>query len=157
MFRWSSFVLNPQPASDIIHFEESGAMSLGDSVWPVEQDSIIYKHQLFPLCSTEKRAAGIIYYRLSIPSGINLDCWSMHPAITKMEKNNSSVTGNLNLRPCPWNLNSVIDCHTSNLRQHSWAKNQATDFEIHLNLCIFPKHFFSFCCFLPHLICAVKM
>ena len=32
MFRWSSFVLNPEPASDVIGLEESGNMSLDDSV-----------------------------------------------------------------------------------------------------------------------------
>ena len=99
MFKWSSSILNPEPASDIIWLEESGTMSLEDSVC-VEQVSIIYQHQLSTLCSNENRAAVIIYYHMSIPSGIDLDHCSMHPAITKIE-NNISLKWGLNLRPCP--------------------------------------------------------
>ena len=32
MFRWSFFVLNPKPASDDIRLDESGTMSLDNSV-----------------------------------------------------------------------------------------------------------------------------
>ena len=64
-------VLNPEPASDIIQLEESGTKSLDDSIWPVEQASIIYQHQLSVLCSNENRAAMNIYYHISIPSGID--------------------------------------------------------------------------------------
>ena len=70
MFTWSFSVLNPRPASDIIRLEELGTMRLDNSVWPVEQGSIIYQHQLSTLCLNENRAAVIIYYRVSIPSGI---------------------------------------------------------------------------------------
>ena len=44
------------------------------------------EHQLSTLCSNENREALIVYSHLSIPSGINLDCCSTHPAITKIEK-----------------------------------------------------------------------
>ena len=32
MFRWSSSILNPEPASDVIQFEELGTMSLYNSL-----------------------------------------------------------------------------------------------------------------------------
>ena len=86
MFRWSSSILNPETASDIIQLEELGTMSLNDSVWPVEQASITYQHQLSTLCFNKNRAAMIIYYHMSIPSGIYLDGCSIHPTITEIEK-----------------------------------------------------------------------
>ena len=90
-------------------------MSLNDSVWPVEQGSNMYQHQLATLCLNENRAAMIIYYYMSIPSGINLDlCW-MHPEITEIEKTISVFMGGLNLQPCPWNINLVIYWYANNL------------------------------------------
>ena len=85
MFRCSSSFLNPEPTSDIIWLEESGKTSLEDSVWPVEQASIIYQHHLSTLCNNEKRAALFIYYHMSITSKIDLDGCSMHPTITDIE------------------------------------------------------------------------
>ena len=86
MFRWSSWVLNYEPASDIIQLEELGSMSFEDSFWPVEQASIICQHQLSSLCSNDNRAAVIIYYHVEVPSGIDLDRWSTHPTIKEIEK-----------------------------------------------------------------------
>ena len=86
MLRWSHSVLNPEPANDIIGLEEKCTMSLVDSILPVEQASIIYQHQLSALCSNENKAAMIIYYYMSVPSRINLDHCSMHPAITEIKK-----------------------------------------------------------------------
>ena len=65
--------------------EESGTISLNDSVGPVEQASIIYQHQLSTLCSNENKKTVIMYYHMSIPSGINLDCCSTHPTTMKIE------------------------------------------------------------------------
>ena len=83
--------------------------------------SLHFEHLLFTVCLNENRAAVIIYYRVSIPSGINLDHCSKHPAIRKIEKqNNFSLKGNegLNLQTCPCNLNLVADGHTNNLSHH---------------------------------------
>ena len=68
MFRWSSSTLNPKPASDIIWLEDLDTM-----------------------CYNENRAPGIFYCHKSIPTGIDLDHCSTHPAIMKIEKNNFSV------------------------------------------------------------------
>ena len=56
-----------------------------------------------------------------IPSGIDLDPCSMHLAITEIEKNQFQCNGCLNLRPCHWDHNLVIDWHTNNLSHHSLA------------------------------------
>ena len=82
MFKWSSSVLNPEPASDIICLEESGAMSRNDSVGPVELAFIIFQDLLSTLGSNEDRAAAIIHHHVTIPSGIDLDHCTTHPEIT---------------------------------------------------------------------------
>ena len=105
MYRWTSSVLNPEPASAIIQLEESGILSLDDSIWPVEQASIIYQVQLSYLCSNENRAAVIIYCHMSIIYGVDLDRCSIHPAITKIEKQFQCNGGGVNLQPSPWDLN----------------------------------------------------
>ena len=60
--------------------------SFDDSVWPVEQAFIKYQHQLSTLCSNENRGPMIIYYHMLIPTEIDLDHYSSHPAITEIEK-----------------------------------------------------------------------
>ena len=74
-------------------------MSLKDSDWPVTQASIKYQHQLSMLSLNENRAAMIIYYHVSIYSGIDLDHYYMHAIITEIEKT-ISVQRGLNLQPC---------------------------------------------------------
>ena len=79
-------VFNPEPASDIIQLVELDTMCPDYSVWPVEQRYIIYQLQFSSLCWNENRAAVIMYYPMSIPSGIDLDLCSTHPAISEIEK-----------------------------------------------------------------------
>ena len=110
--------MNPEPAIDTIQLKESNIISLNNSVWPVDQASILYQHRLSTLCLNKNRAAIIIYYHVSVPLGIDLDHCSTHPAITEIEKQ-YQCNGGLNPQPCPWDLNLVIEWHTSN---HSWAK-----------------------------------
>ena len=101
MFRWSSSALNPEPASENVHVEESGTISLNNLVWPVDQASIIYQHQLSSLCSN---AAVIIYYHMSIPSGIDFDHFSAFLKIMEIEKKFHCSRG-LNLWHCSWDFN----------------------------------------------------
>ena len=130
IFRWSSSILNSEPSSDVIQLEELSTMSLYDSVWQVEKSSIIYQHQLSTLGSKENRAVVIIYYHISIPSGINLDCCSMHPTIMEIDKKKQfQCNGGLNLCPCPWDINLVIYWLTDNLSYQGWAKNKSSFFE----------------------------
>ena len=56
----------------------------------------------------------------SIPSGINLDSYSMHPAIKQIQQTQYQCNGGLNLWPCPWDLNLVIAWNTNNLSHHGW-------------------------------------
>ena len=130
MFRWSSSTLNTEQASDIIRLEELGTMSLDDLVWPVEHACIIFQHQLSTLSLNKNRAAVIIYYNMSIPSGFDLDCCSMHPSIMDMEKNVSVW----HLKPCPWDLNLVIDWHTYNLSHKKFAEENVQKIQ---NMCNF--------------------
>ena len=91
MFRWYSSVLNPEPASEIIWLEESGTMSLDDSVRAVEQASITYQLQLSTLCSNENRAA-VIIITCQFPLELTLDHCSTHPAIMEIEKQFQCMT-----------------------------------------------------------------
>ena len=97
---------------------ESSTMSHNNSVWTVVHVGM-----------KENRAAMIIYYRLSIPSGIELDQYSMHPPIMVMEKQ-FQFNKVLNPWPCPWDLNLVIDWHINNLSYHCWVIfNQPVDLQ----------------------------
>ena len=81
------------------------------------------------LCSNKNRATIIIYYYVSIISGIDVDCCSTHPAITEIEKNIFRV--NLAL------VNLVIDWRTYNLSHHDWARI----FSLPENIISFDKDF----------------
>ena len=55
MFRWSSSILNPKPASDVIRLEESGTVSLNDSVYQLSK--IPFALNICCLCTIQLRTA----------------------------------------------------------------------------------------------------
>ena len=100
---------------------QSPKLSVHNLVWPVEQVSIIYQHQLSTSSWNENKASQVIFYQMSIPSGIDLDHCSTHPTITENKKKQFQGNWGLNLPPCPWDLSLAIDWHTNNLSHHGRA------------------------------------
>ena len=94
--------------------------SLDNSDQLVEQASIILWTSVV-YSSNENRAVVIIYYHMSIPSGIDLDRCSTHPAITEIEKNYFSLTRGLNLDlPLRFQLSDLLN--TYNLSHMAWLR-----------------------------------
>ena len=101
--------------------EVSGNMSLDDSVWPVEQASIIYINiNISCLLCVKMRTEQLwlFFITCQCPLESTVIIVLCNPQSQKLKKQYQG-NGGLNLQPCPWDFNFVIDWH--NLSHNGWA------------------------------------